>query len=72
MRIDKFLKNSRIIKRRTVAKEACEQGRITVNGKIAKPGNEVDTGDEIYISFGNGSLIGIEGSVPEGRRGVHV
>lgn len=56
MRIDKFLKNSRIIKRRTVAKEACEQGRITVNGKIAKPGNEVDTGDEIYISFGNGSL----------------
>ena len=54
MRIDKFLKNSRIIKRRTVAKEACEQGRITVNGKVAKPGNEVDTGDEIYISFGNG------------------
>ena len=54
MRIDKFLKNSRIIKRRTVAKEACEQGRITVNGKVAKPGNEVDTGDD--ISFGNGSL----------------
>ena len=56
MRIDKFLKNSRIIKRRTVAKEACEQGRITVNGKVAKPGTEVDTGDEIYISFGTGSI----------------
>ncbi len=56
MRIDKFLKNSRIIKRRTVAKEACEQGRITVNGKVAKPGTEVKAGDEIYIQFGSGSL----------------
>ncbi len=56
MRIDKFLKNSRIIKRRTVAKEACEQGRITVNGKIAKPGSEVRVGDEIFIQFGNRSL----------------
>ena len=56
MRIDKFLKNSRIIKRRTVAKEACEQGRITVNGKPAKPGTEVKIGDEIFIQFGNGSL----------------
>ncbi len=56
MRIDKFLKNSRIIKRRTVAKEACEQGRISVNGKVVKPGAEVKVGDEIYIQFGNGSL----------------
>lgn len=56
MRIDKFLKNSRIIKRRTVAKEACEQGRIMVNDKLAKPGTEVKVGDEIYIQFGNGSL----------------
>ena len=48
MRIDKFLKNSRIIKRRTVAKEACEQGRISVNGKVAKPGTEVSIGDEIF------------------------
>jgi len=56
MRIDKFLKNSRIIKRRTVAKEACEQGRITVNEKIAKPGTEVKQGDIIFIQFGNRSL----------------
>ena len=56
MRIDKFLKNSRIIKRRTVAKEACEQGRITINEKIAKPGTEVRVGDIIHIQFGNGSL----------------
>ena len=51
MRIDKFLKNSRIIKRRTVAKEACEQGRILLNDKTAKPGAEV-----IFVQFGNGSL----------------
>lgn len=56
MRIDKFLKNSRIIKRRTVAKDACEQGRITVNDKLAKPGTEVKPGDEIFVQFGNGSL----------------
>lgn len=56
MRIDKFLKNSRIIKRRTVAKEACEQGRININDKPAKPGAEVKVGDEIFVQFGNGSL----------------
>ena len=56
MRIDKFLKNSRLIKRRTVAKDACEQGRITVNEKIAKPGTEVKQGDIIFIQFGNRSL----------------
>ena len=50
MRIDKFLKNSRIIKRRTVAKEACEQGRILLNDKTAKPGAEVQEGDEITPS----------------------
>ncbi|MEG0919562.1 MAG: RNA-binding S4 domain-containing protein [Anaerovoracaceae bacterium] len=53
MRIDKFLKNSRIIKRRTIAKEACDQERITINGKLAKPGSEVKTGDIINIQFGN-------------------
>ena len=47
MRLDKFLKNSRIIKRRTVAKEACEQGRVEVNGRIAKPGAELEEGDII-------------------------
>ena len=56
MRIDKFLKNSRIIKRRTVAKDACEQGRIMVNDRIAKPGTEVKPGDTVTIQFGNGSM----------------
>ena len=55
MRIDKFLKNSRIIKRRTVAKEACEQGKVSINGKIAKPGDEVKVLDKVTINFGNGS-----------------
>ncbi|RKD33892.1 RNA-binding S4 domain-containing protein [Thermohalobacter berrensis] len=56
MRIDKFLKNSRIIKRRTVAKEACEQGRVFVNGKQVKPGTNVEVGDIIEINFGNNTL----------------
>ncbi len=52
MRIDKYLKVSRIIKRRTVASEACSGGRVAVNGKIVKPGSEVHTGDIISIRFG--------------------
>lgn len=55
MRIDLFLKNSRIIKRRTVAKQACESGRVLINGKEAKPGQEVEVGDIIEIKFGNSS-----------------
>lgn len=56
MRIDKFLKNSRIIKRRSIAKEACETGRVLINGKEAKPGSDVSIGDIIEINFGNNSL----------------
>lgn len=56
MRIDKYLKNSRLIKRRTVAKEACEQERILINDKVAKPGSEVNVGDVIWIRFGNSEL----------------
>lgn len=56
MRLDKFLKNSRIIKRRTVAKDACEQGRVEVNGKVAKPGLDLRTGDVIQVTFGSNVL----------------
>lgn len=56
MRIDKYLKNSRLIKRRTIAKEACEQDRIFINGKIAKPGSDVSVGDIILIQFGNAEI----------------
>jgi ribosomal 50S subunit-recycling heat shock protein len=53
LRLDKYLKVSRIIKRRTVAKEACDTGRVYINGKSAKPGTEVKVGDTIEIRFGN-------------------
>lgn len=56
MRIDKFLKNSRIIKRRQVAKEACENGRVLINGNVAKPGSIVEEGDIIEIAFGKSNL----------------
>ncbi|WIV13045.1 RNA-binding S4 domain-containing protein [Proteiniborus sp. MB09-C3] len=56
MRIDKYLKNARIIKRRTIAKEACEQGRVFVNGKEAKPGTELSIGDKIEINFGTNTM----------------
>ncbi len=52
MRIDKYLKVSRLIKRRTVANEACSGGRVTINGKVAKPGSEVAAGDIVEIRFG--------------------
>ena len=53
MRIDKFLKVARIIKRRTVANEAADGGRISVNGKIVKPSYEIKVGDIVEIKFGN-------------------
>lgn len=53
MRLDKFLKMSRIIKRRTIANEAADSGRVTVNGKQAKPSYEVKVGDIIEIKFGD-------------------
>ena len=56
MRIDKFLKNSRLIKRRTVAKDACDQGRVFVNDKSAKAGTDVKIGDIIRVEFGNSSI----------------
>jgi ribosomal 50S subunit-recycling heat shock protein len=59
MRIDKFLKNSRLIKRRSVAKEACDGGRIRINDKVAKAGDKVEEGDIIDIRFGN-SLLSVK------------
>ena len=53
MRIDKFLKVSRLIKRRTVAAEACDAGRVLVNGKEAKPSSKVAPGDILEIRFGD-------------------
>ena len=53
MRLDKYLKISRLIKRRTVANEACDNGRVTLNGRVAGASAEVKPGDIIGISFGN-------------------
>jgi ribosomal 50S subunit-recycling heat shock protein len=53
MRLDKYLKVSRLIKRRTVANEACDAGRVAVNGKPARASYDVKVGDVIEISFGN-------------------
>ncbi|MCL2699218.1 MAG: RNA-binding S4 domain-containing protein [Defluviitaleaceae bacterium] len=53
MRLDKFLKISRIIKRRTVANDACDAGRVSLNGRVAKAGAEVSVGDIVEIRFGS-------------------
>ena len=56
MRIDKFLKVSRILKRRTLAEEACEKGKVTVNGKQVKPAYRVKQGDIVEVSFAGGTV----------------
>jgi ribosomal 50S subunit-recycling heat shock protein len=56
MRLDKYLKVSRLIKRRTIANEACDAGRVMINGKIAKAGTNVNAGDIIEIAFGTKSV----------------
>ncbi len=53
MRLDKFLKISRLIKRRTLAKEACDNGKITINDKLGKASDKVEAGDIISINFAN-------------------
>ncbi|MDO5701814.1 MAG: RNA-binding S4 domain-containing protein [Lachnospiraceae bacterium] len=59
MRLDKYLKVSRLIKRRTVANEACDAGRVNINGKVAKASQEVKKGDVIEIRFGE-KLVKVE------------
>ena len=56
MRLDKYLKVSRIIKRRTVANDVCQAGRVTVNGKPAKPSVKLKVGDVVTILFGSGEV----------------
>ncbi len=56
MRLDKFLKVTRLIKRRTVANEACDNAHLTVNGRVAKASYQVKIGDEIAITFGEKTL----------------
>lgn len=67
MRLDKFLKVSRIIKRRTVANEACSLDRVKVNGKPAKPSKEIAVGDKIGIRFGDKQIVFEVLDVPAGN-----
>lgn len=67
MRLDKYLKVARIIKRRTVANEACDHDRVTVNGKEAKPSKDVKPGDIITVGFGDNKLTFRVLEVPEGN-----
>lgn len=67
MRLDKFLKVARIIKRRTVANEACSHDRVSVNGKDAKPSKDVKVGDVVTVGFGDKKLTFRVLEVPEGN-----
>jgi len=68
MRLDKFLKVSRLIKRRTVAKDVSEQGRVWLNGREAKPSATVKVGDEIRIQFGQKNRYGSGGTSGRNRQ----
>ena len=68
MRLDKYLKVTRLIKRRTVANEACDAGRVTVNGRPAKASVQVKPGDVIEIAFGNKTVKAEVLSVKESIR----
>ena len=65
MRLDKFLKVSRILKRRTVANEACHGGKVSVNGRTAKPGAQIKPGDKVAIAFADGQLVFVVNQVKE-------
>ncbi|MGN0769022.1 MAG: RNA-binding S4 domain-containing protein [Christensenellales bacterium] len=67
MRLDKYLKVARIIKRRTVANEACSKDRVSVNGKDAKPSKEVKVGDVVSVGFGDRKITFRVLEVPEGN-----
>lgn len=70
MRLDKFLKVTKIIKRRTVANEAADNGRVKANGKVAKPSYEVKVGDVIEIQFGNNVSKFEIIQIPKGQNAV--
>ena len=68
MRLDKFLKVSRLIKRRTLAKEVADQGRVTINGKVAKASSSVKEGDELAIRFGQKIVTALVNEVKDSAK----
>ena len=70
MRLDLVLKQSRLIKRRTIAKELCDAGRISINGKVSKPSSEVNDGDILELKLGQKILIVKITYLKQGKREV--
>lgn len=68
MRLDKFLKVSRLIKRRTLAKQICDAGRVSTNGKTAKASTDVGIGDELAIRYGNKTVTVVIRKIAEHPR----
>lgn len=68
MRLDKFLQASRFIKRRTLANRLCDAGKVTLNGRTAKPAAEVKTGDQVGVDFGTRQIVVKVLRLPEGRQ----
>jgi len=66
LRLDKYLQVSRLVKRRTLAKAICTQGRVQINGRVAKAGAEVKAGDRLQLDFGRRTLVVEVLAVPEG------
>ena len=67
MRLDKYLKVSRLIKRRTVANEVCSQGRVFINNNVAKPSTMLNVGDNISIDYSNKTITVKVISIPTGN-----
>lgn len=70
MRLDLVLKQSRLIKRRTIAKELCDAGRISINGKVSKPSSEVNDGDILELKLGQKILVVKITYLQQGKREV--
>jgi ribosomal 50S subunit-recycling heat shock protein len=68
MRLDVFLKETRLIKRRTIAKQLCEMGKVSVNNKISKPSSEVKEGDVVTLNLGIKQVDGIAHFLVQGKR----
>ena len=72
MRLDLVLKQSRLIKRRTIAKELCDAGRISINGKVSKPASEVNDGDVLELKLGNKLLKVVITYEQQGKRMIPI
>ena len=72
MRLDLVLKQSRLIKRRTIAKELCDSGKISINGKVSKPSSEVNDGDVLELKLGTKTLVVKITYIIQGKKQVPV